>query len=143
MGGAGPLRHYASLQTCGGLSGWQSRAPPWPTRYNGRGRRQLVHTRLATVTDRRAAHRLEVDLNRLPYTFAQAPPPMTSLGGLDHKFSLVNEACARLFGRRDCNQLLGRPIRSVFPELAGQAFTELMTVYHRPRESALAPVHEW
>jgi PAS domain S-box-containing protein len=98
-------------------------------------RRQIVPTGLAIVKGRPAAHGLEVELNRLRYIFAQIPAAITVLDGPDHKFSLVNEACARLFGRRDRNQLLGRPIRNVFPELAGQAFTEILDRVYLSGES--------
>jgi signal transduction histidine kinase len=126
MEGAWQSRHYTSFKTCGGQVSGQRRAPPRTTDITVGDRRQLVSTGLAIVKDRPAAHRLEVELNLLRYIFAQAPAPITVLDGPDHKFSLVNEACLRLFGRRERNHLLGRPIRNVFPELAGQAFTEVL-----------------
>jgi signal transduction histidine kinase len=104
----------------------QRRAPLRPTDITFGDKRQLVRTGLAIVKNRPAADLLDVELNRLRYIFAKAPAPMTLLDGPDHKFNLVNEACVRLFGRRDRNQLFGKTIRNVFPELAGQAFTELL-----------------
>ena len=63
------------------------------------------------------------DVDRLAQLFEQAPGFMALLRGPDHVFELVNPAYTRLAGRGD---LIGRPVRAVFPDLAGQGFFELL-----------------
>ncbi|MFZ5655470.1 MAG: PAS domain-containing protein [Pseudomonadota bacterium] len=55
--------------------------------------------------------------------FAQAPGFMAVLRGPEHVFELANEAYERAIGRTG---LVGRSVREVLPELAGQGFFELL-----------------
>ncbi len=72
------------------------------------------------VLSRRQAIR---DVDRLAQLFHQAPGFMALLRGPDHVFELVNPAYTRLAGRSD---LIGQPVRAVFPDLGGQGFFELL-----------------
>ncbi|RVT90557.1 response regulator [Sphingomonas crocodyli] len=63
----------------------------------------------------------EAEALRQRRLFEQAPGFITVLEGPDHVFEFVNHAYRRLFGDRE---FLGRSVRDVFPELAGQGFYE-------------------
>jgi PAS domain S-box-containing protein len=63
------------------------------------------------------------DIERLAQLFQQAPGFVALLRGADHVFELVNPAYIKLAGRSD---LIGRPVRSVFPDIEGQGFFELL-----------------
>jgi PAS domain S-box-containing protein len=71
------------------------------------------------VSRRRATE----DIERLAQLFQQAPGFVALLRGADHVFELANPAYIKLAGRSD---LIGRPIRSVFPDIEGQGFFELL-----------------
>jgi PAS domain S-box-containing protein len=74
-----------------------------------------------------ADQRLAAERERQRQQFEQAPGFITILSGPDHVFEFANQAYSRLFGGRD---FLGRTVREVFPDLAGQGFFELLdTVY--------------
>ena len=72
------------------------------------------------VLSRRQATR---DAEHLARLFQQAPGFMALLRGPDHVFELVNPAYAVLVGRGD---LIGQPVRAVFPDIEGQGFFELL-----------------
>ena len=72
------------------------------------------------VLARRQATR---DAEHLARLFQQAPGFMALLRGPDHVFELVNPAYAVLVGRGD---LIGQPVRAVFPDVEGQGFFELL-----------------
>jgi PAS domain S-box-containing protein len=55
--------------------------------------------------------------------FEQAPGFMAIVNGPDHVFEMVNEAYVRLVGPRE---VVGRPVREVFPDLADQNFFGLL-----------------
>ena len=63
------------------------------------------------------------DVERLAQLFEQAPGFMAMLRGPDHVFELVNPAYTKLAGRDD---LIGKPVRAAFPDVAGQGFFELL-----------------
>ncbi len=63
------------------------------------------------------------DAERQRFLFERAPGFTTILHGPDLVFEFVNESYARLFGDRD---FIGRTVREVFPDLAGQGFYELL-----------------
>lgn len=70
----------------------------------------------------RAALRAEQD--RLRELFQQAPGFMAMLSGRNHVFELANDAYLQLVGHR--RDILGKPVREVLPEVAGQGFFELL-----------------
>ncbi len=70
-----------------------------------------------------ASDALRTELADLHALFRQAPGYMAVLRGPDHVYALVNDAYRRLVGERD---LIGKPVRTAMPELAGQGFFELL-----------------
>ena len=86
--------------------------------------------RAETEALNRERHAVEV-LNRklgserdqLQRLFEQAPGFMAVMRGPQHVFELCNQSYFRLVGQRD---ILGRPVREVFPELEGQGFFEIL-----------------
>ncbi len=81
----------------------------------------------ATVERARAENalkqRLAAEGERLRMMFAQAPGFIAVLRGPDHVFELANAAYLHLVGKRD---LVGKPVREVMPEVAGQGFFEML-----------------
>ena len=67
--------------------------------------------------------RIIAEIERQRRLFDRAPGFITVLSGPEHVFEFVNETYARLFGNR---AFLGRDVRTVFPELEGQGFFELL-----------------
>jgi PAS domain S-box-containing protein len=71
--------------------------------------------------------RAEADLerNRFRECFFQAPAAMALLSGTDHRFAVVNAAYLKMSGR-SADQLIGRTVREVFPELNNQPYFALL-----------------
>src|SRR5919112_6907312 len=67
---------------------------------------------------------LKAEQDRLRDLFKQAPGFMAMLSGRDHVFELANDAYLQLVGHR--RDILGKPVRDVLPEVAGQGFFELL-----------------
>jgi PAS domain S-box-containing protein len=65
---------------------------------------------------------------RLLGLFRQAPGFMAILRGPDHIFEFYNDSFTRLVGPRD---LIGHPVRDVFPEVEGQGFFEWLDSVYR------------
>ena len=63
------------------------------------------------------------DIEHMAQLFQQAPGFVAVLRGADHVFELANPAYLNLVGRSD---LIGCPVRAVFPDLEGQGFFELL-----------------
>jgi PAS domain S-box-containing protein len=77
--------------------------------------------------ERTAGVEKELERIRLHELFMQAPAAICLLSGPDHVFTLTNPRYLALVGRDD---ILGKPVREVFPELADQKiFTILDDVY--------------
>jgi signal transduction histidine kinase len=70
-----------------------------------------------------ANERREADATRLKQMLQQMPGFVALLTGPDHIYDYVNDAYVTIAGRRD---FIGRGVREVFPELAGQGFYELL-----------------
>ena len=84
-----------------------------------------------TTEQVRARAAVGAERERLYSLFQQAPGFMCVLDGPEHVFSLANAAYQRLVGKRD---LVGSPVRSALPEVAGQGFFELLDrVLHERR----------
>ena len=66
---------------------------------------------------------LEVERARLTSLFMQTPAFIAVLRGPQHVFELVNPPYYQLVGKRD---LLGKPVRDIFPDVEGQGFFELL-----------------
>jgi signal transduction histidine kinase/PAS domain-containing protein/CheY-like chemotaxis protein len=70
-----------------------------------------------------AGRRIELEQQRQKQMFAQMPGFVGVLSGPEHVFEYVNEAYVKISGRKD---FVGRKVRDVFPELAGQGYFELL-----------------
>lgn len=76
------------------------------------------------VTEQHQAREaLENQAGHLLQLFDKAPGFMAVLRGPDHIFELTNSSYNKLIGNRE---LLGKTVRDVFPEVAGQGFFELL-----------------
>ncbi|AWN44022.1 PAS domain-containing protein [Methylobacterium durans] len=76
-----------------------------------------------TTEQVRARAAAQAERERLYSLFQQAPGFICVLDGPEHTFSLANAAYHRLVGKHD---LVGTPVRSALPEVAGQGFFELL-----------------
>jgi PAS domain S-box-containing protein len=74
-------------------------------------------------------------LERQQRLFMQAPGFICTLGGPEHVYEFVNESHQRLFQHRD---VLGKPVREAFPDLAGQGFDELLDKVYQTGERYVA-----
>ena len=79
----------------------------------------VVETTERVLADRRAS----AERDRQRDLLGQMPGFVSVLTGPDHVFEYVNDAYVRISGRTD---FIGRTIREVFPDLAGQGFYELL-----------------
>jgi signal transduction histidine kinase/CheY-like chemotaxis protein len=80
---------------------------------------------------RGAAAAMREESQRMRGLFEQAPGFITILDGPDHVFEFANQSYRTLVGDRE---LIGRPVREVFPELAGQGYFELLDGVYRSGE---------
>jgi PAS domain S-box-containing protein len=88
------------------------------------------------TTDRvLAERRIASETERQRRLFERAPGFITILNGPEHVFEFVNLAYSRLFGDRG---FIGRTMREVFPELAGQGFHEWLDQVHTTGERFVA-----
>jgi PAS domain S-box-containing protein len=71
------------------------------------------------------------DIEHMAQLFQQAPGFVAVLRGADHVFELANQAYLNLVGRSD---LIGRPVRTAFPDLEGQGFFERLDDVFRAGE---------
>ena len=79
----------------------------------------VVETTRRVLAERRQA----VERERQRAIFQQMPGFVAVLTGSDHVFEYVNDAYVAISGPR---AFIGRTVREVFPELAGQGFYELL-----------------
>ena len=79
----------------------------------------VVETTERVLADRRAA----AEQARQRDLFDQMPGFVGVLTGPEHIFEYVNDAYVKISGRTD---FIGRTVRDVFPDLAGQGFYELL-----------------
>ena len=76
-----------------------------------------------TTDDVLAQRAREAERERTERMFTHAPGFIAILEGPSHRFTYVNDAYRALAGERD---YLGRTVRKVLPEVAGQGFFELL-----------------
>ncbi|RYG23257.1 response regulator [bacterium] len=94
----------------------------------------LAALRQETLTDlRRSEERLqsalreaEAERARLRDLFTRAPALICVLKGPEHTFELANPMYLSAVGRRDTDELVGKPIRDALPELKGQPFFNVL-----------------
>jgi PAS domain S-box-containing protein len=91
-----------------------------------RARDQLVRERETSGERVRIAERFaelqKQDFNAL---MMQAPNPFSVLRGPDHRIELVNPVACRIWGRK-AEEVIGRPLFEVLPELREQGFEKLL-----------------
>ena len=76
----------------------------------------------------RLAKAVEGEKSNLASIIEQAPAFISSFRGPDHTFELANERYYELIGRRD---IIGKTVREVLPELAGQGYFEFLDNVYR------------
>ncbi len=80
---------------------------------------------------------LELEPNRLLDFFEHAPAPICLLSGPDHRYDFVNAAYVKVAGRSR-EEMIGRTVREVFPELEAQGFVGLLDQVYRTGEAFFA-----
>ncbi|HEY8601821.1 MAG TPA: PAS domain-containing protein, partial [Thermomicrobiales bacterium] len=109
------------------------------SRLGGAGSRRVALV-FTNITERKRAEAererllaaVEAERARLEELFMQAPAAICLLDGPDHVFTLANPPYLALIGRAE---VLGRPVREVFPELPGQGIIELLDRVYRTGEA--------
>src|SRR6202453_1507196 len=94
-----------------------------------------------TETERWLRAQVEFARNQWRDFFVEAPAAMALLSGPDHRFVFVNRAFLRMAGR-ERNEVIGKFVRDVFPELADQGFLDLLNRVYQTGEAFLASAHE-
>ncbi len=79
-----------------------------------------------------AAFQLNLEKNSVYDLFMQTPAAIAIVEGENHIFVFTNPLFLQLVGKKD--NLIGRAVREVFPELEGQGFFELMTKVYETGE---------
>ncbi len=87
----------------------------------------VTQQHLAKEALARTNSELASGVDRLRELFAQAPGFIAVLSGPEHFFEFTNAAYDRLIGRRD---LVGKSVRQMLPEVAGQDFFELLDLVY-------------
>ncbi len=86
------------------------------------------------ITERnRAAQQIEEDRRRWRDLLKQTPAAIALLRGPEHRFDWVNPEYEALTGRSG-QQLIGRTVLEAFPEIAGQAYLDLLNGVYRRAE---------
>jgi len=94
--------------------------------------RVSAHLKMARVraeaaeVERRLRAEAELERGRLRESFTQAPAAMALLSGPEHRFTFVNSAYVTIARRESMDQLLGRTVHQVFPELKGRGILEML-----------------
>ena len=73
----------------------------------------------------KARNQAEVERSRLQEFFRQAPALIAVTKGQNHIYEFVNTAHQEVVGRSEA-ELIGKPVKEVFPELYGQGFFEAL-----------------
>lgn len=83
----------------------------------------LIYAVGRDITERREMKKIiEAEQNRFAKMFAEAPVSMCILKGKNHVFTAANNQYYKLTGRN--KQIIGKTVREVFPEIAGQGYYE-------------------
>jgi PAS domain S-box-containing protein len=94
-----------------------------------------------TGTERWLQAQVEFARNQWRDFFVEAPAAMALLSGPDHRFVFANRAYLRMAGRQR-NELIGKLVRDVLPELVDQGFLDLLNRVYQTGEAFLASAHE-
>jgi len=107
-----------------------------------------AHLRLAKVrteaaeAERNLRAQADLERGRLLESFTLAPTGMALMSGPEHRFTFANSAYLALVGRSDREQIVGKPMLEVFPEVAGQGFDKLLDQVYRTGEPFQAKEQE-
>lgn len=82
--------------------------------------------------ERKARRQTEGDIKKLKSTFDKAPSAMCILEGPNHVYTYANNAYKGVVGEED---LLGKPIGTVIPEIKEQGFIDILDDVYRKGES--------
>jgi PAS domain S-box-containing protein len=94
-----------------------------------------------TGTERWLRAQVEFARNQWRDFFVEAPAAMALLSGPDHRFVFANRAYLRMAGR-ERNEVIGKLVRDVLPELVDQGFLDLLNRVYQTGEAFLASAHE-
>jgi PAS domain S-box-containing protein len=98
--------------------------------------RVTAHLKMARIraenseVERALRREVEEERDLLRDSFVESPAAMALLSGPDHRFTFVNAEYVRVSGRDD-QQLIGRLVRDVFPEIIEQGFLEILDGVYR------------
>jgi PAS domain S-box-containing protein len=95
----------------------------------------VVETTQQVLADRRAA----AEQDRQRHLLSQMPGFVAVVGGPEHVFEYVNDAYIKIAGRSD---FIGRSVREVFPDLAGQGYYELLDKVYSSGEAVVTHAME-
>lgn len=91
-----------------------------------------LHCALVETTDRVLLERQrQRQTERLYSLFEQTPSFMAVTTGPEHVYELANTAYLRFVGQRE---LVGKPVKAVFPELVGQGYIEILDKVYQTGE---------
>ncbi|MFA9477900.1 PAS domain S-box protein [Phycisphaerales bacterium AB-hyl4] len=92
----------------------------------------ITQQKRAEQEGERLFREVQLEQERLAEIFQYAPSFMCIVHGPDHVFERANEWYQQLVGKRE---LIGRAVRDVFPDLAGQGFFELLDHVYKTGET--------
>ncbi len=104
----------------------------YPTREGGLSNyfRDITAQKHAEAALREQGALREADRNKWRELFFQVPAAVAILRGPDHVFESFNEEYQRLVDRTS-EQLFGKPVREVFPEVVPQGYVQLLDSVYR------------
>jgi len=104
----------------------------YPTREGGLSNyfRDITPQKHAEVALREQEALREADRKKWRELFFQVPAAVAIMRGQDHVFDSFNEEYERLVGRT-AQQLSGKPVREVFPEVVEQGYVQLLDSVYR------------
>lgn len=111
---AAPIRDKQG-RIIGGVSGWQD----------------MTQRKRAELAREQLFRQLEAERAKLRSVFTQAPAFMCILRGPNHVHDMANARYLEIIGRND---VVGRPIRDVMPEIEEQGYLELLDEVYRTGE---------
>lgn len=89
-------------------------------------RAQLLAREQAARREAEAAQeQAEIERSRLREFFMKAPALIAVTSGPNHIYEFANSAHLQVTGRKE-EEIIGKPLREVFPELEGQGFLEIL-----------------